>query len=365
MRALLIAIAVIMTALIVAAVATHTKPIKELFETQKNTECPQEVNRGPDGRIHIKPGNKTFGTMSDYVDYLTDLYANGATCVAPRVRPLREPVFGVFGGQGVGAIGPNGVAIEGGDRKVLETDNTEQTSATTPINKLDDYEYTRVEQSENRARNELSAAVRNELLEGRTLDWANLPFNSEARAATADAFIAGRVEDMYREPKTGVFFKNMEGRPILPPDVEAEKAREAKILSSYQPTAITKHTVDSETERVAKLVSDIYANDPAWEPVVTRTDKNKWEVTELRPKPRKEIYADAQTVDLATATANGTTQPPPSLDIMDRLRDDPYFDKFGVGDRDNNKFWNYKDFNKWTPGLERMFAPTLDNREWY
>ena len=358
----LILVAAVALALVFVRRATTTT---ELFETQKIPTCPTEATRQPDGRIHIKPGNNTFGTMSDYVDYLTNLYANGATCVAPRVRPLREPIFGVFGGQGVGAIGPKGVAIEGGDRKVLETDDTEQTSVTTPINKLDDYEYTRVEQSENRARNEMSVAVRNELLEGRTLDWANLPFNSEARAAAADTFIAGRVEDMYREPKTGVFFKNMEGRNILPPDVEAEKAREAKILSSYQPTPLTKHTIDSETERVAKLVSDMYANDPAYEPVVTRTDKNKWEVTELRPKPRKETYADAQTIDLTNATAAGITQPPPAIDIMDRLRDDPYFDKSGVGDRDNNKFWNYKDFNKWTPGLERMFAPTLDNREWY
>jgi hypothetical protein len=56
--------------------------------------------------------------------------------------------------------------------------------------------------------------------------------------------------------------------------------------------------------------------------------------------------------------------PPPTVNIDDRNRGDPYFDKSGVGDRDNDKVWQYKDFKKWTPGLERMFAPTMDTKEW-
>ena len=50
---------------------------------------------------------------------------------------------------------------------------------------------------------------------------------------------------------------------------------------------------------------------------------------------------------------------------MNRLQDDPYFDKSGVVDKANDRFWNYKEFNKWTPGLERMFAPTVDTKDWY
>ena len=65
------------------------------------------------------------------------------------------------------------------------------------------------------------------------------------------------------------------------------------------------------------------------------------------------------------AEAEGFAQPTPTIDIDSRLRGDPYFDKSGIGDQANNRFWNYKDFNKWTPGLERMFAPTMDNRAWF
>jgi hypothetical protein len=356
----------LIVALVVLYISLRT-PAAEAFAagSPQDLVCPTEASRGPDGRIHIKPGKRSFQTMADYTGYLADLYAKGATCLAPKVRNAREPVFGVFGGQGVGTIPPAAVNLESPTRAVYDSREPEETYARTKINKLDDYEYTRIEQSERDSRNNLSTAVKNELLEGRILDWANLPFNSEARAAAEDTFIAGRVEDMYRDPKTGVFFKNMESGSIVPPDEEATRMREQKILSSYRPTELTKHTIDSKTEAVAKLVNEMYKSDPNYEPVISKVDENKWEVTELRPRPKKESYAETQTISLAMAQDKGLTVPPPQIDISDRLSDDPYFDKSGVGDRANNKFWDYKDFNKWTPGLERMFAPTMDNKDWY
>jgi len=367
MKRFLLLLGLIIVAVVVAAVLLSKNGSKEGFagSTDPNAMCPTLAKRDADGIIRVTPGDKKFGTMSEYVGYLGNLYAAGATCLAPKVENARNPVFGVFGGQGTDTIPPSAVNLEDTTRAVLDTSGAEETSVKTRVDKLDDYEYDRINQSEREGRNSISKAMKNELLEGRKLDWANLPFNSEERARQADEFIAGRMDDMYRDPKTGVFFKNMEGKTILPPDQEAEKMREAKILSAYKPTDLTQHTIDNRTAAVAKLVHDVYASDKNWEPVVTQVDKNKWEVTELRPKPRKETYEDAQVMSLAMAEEKGITQPPVQIDIMDRLQDDPYFDKRGVGDRDNNKFWNYKDFNKWTPGLERMFAPTFDNREWY
>jgi hypothetical protein len=100
---------------------------------------------------------------------------------------------------------------------------------------------------------------------------------------------------------------------------------------------------------------------------VTKTGDNKWEIKELRPKPREERWEDAQAkaTSLKKAQEDGKSIPPPSIDINDRMRGDPYFAKNGLGDSDNNRFWNYNDFNKWSPGLERMFAPTMSNDKWY
>ena len=337
----------------------------ELFEAAEIV-CPTEAKRGPDGLIHVNPGNRTFPTLSDYTSYLYDLYARGAKCLPPKVVASRDAPLGILGGLGTDTISPAGVKRETATRAVLDFNTAdEETSAKTPINKLDDYEYSRIEQSERPSRNELSGEVKSALMEQHNLDWANLPFNSEARAASEDTFVAGRMDNMYKDPKTGVFFKNMEGSDILPPDEEATKQREARILASYRPTDLTEHKVDRETESVAKLVNQMYAGDKHWQPVVSRTGENKWEVTELIPKARKETWEDAQAMTVALATEKGFVTPKPEVNVINRLQDDPYFDKSGVADNANNRFWNYKDFNKWTPGLERMFAPTMDERKWY
>ena len=314
----------------------------------------------------MNPGGRSFPTLSDYTSYLSDLYARGAKCIPPKVIAAREAPLGILGGLGTDTIPPSDVKRETATRAVLDFNTSdEQTSAKTPINKLDDYEYTRVEQSERPSRNELSGEVKSALIEQHNLDWANLPFNAEARAASEDEFVAGRESEMWKDPKTGVFFKNMQGGDVLPPDEEATKQREARILASYRPTDLTEHKVDKETEAVAKLVNQMYAGDKHWQPVVSKTGENKWEVSELIPKARKETWEDSQAMTIALATEKGLHVPKPELNIMNRLQDDPYFDKSGVADTANNRFWNYKDFNKWTPGLERMFAPTMDNRQWY
>ena len=344
---------------IALVVLTSKLQLKEMFETQTASVCPISAQRDPDGRIRVQPGDKVFPTISDYVNYLSGLYAGGAKCIPPAVKPNRSPVEGILGGLGNGVESPAGVAMKSATNAPVE-----MTSAKTPINKLDDYEYSRVFEVERGSRNALEQSVKNQLLENRVLDWANLPFNAEDRAKEEDEFIAGRMESGYRDPKTGVFFKTMEGASVVPPDVEAAKLREQKILAAYRPTEISKHVVDNETEAVAKLVMKAYESDPRWEPVVSKVGENKWEVTELRPKPRKERYAD-ETVAASMADADKLLLPAPSLQIDDRMRDDPYFDKSGVIDNDNKRVWNYDDFRKWTPGLERMFAPTADNKAWY
>ena len=334
----------------------------------KNSKCPKEAWRGPDGRIHIKPGTQTFATLSDYVGYLGDLYTKGATCVPPKVRPLRDedrtPLPGIFGGLGVGAESPDQVARQGASREVLNTEGPEMTSAKTPINKLDDYEYTRVFQENSQRRNPLSTETTNQLMNENILDWAKLPFISESREKQEDEFVAGRMESGFREPKSGIFFDILEGKGVEPPDVEAAKLREQKILATYRPTDVSTHIVDSETEAVGKLVHKVYENDPNWEPVVVKTGENQYQVSELRPKARKERYEDDSTMSLAMAETRGVYKPEPKIDIADRMSSDPFFEG-GVADKENDRFWQYKDFTKWTPGLERMFAPTVDKRNWY
>lgn len=343
-----------------------SKPVTKTSITESFTDvCPTSATRTNDGRIVINPGNKSFATLSDYVAYLSGLYNNGSKCIPPRVSMHNEPTTGIFGGLGNGQNTPDSSNRESATRSVLDTSLSEESSANTPINKLDDYEYSRVNESERSNLNAIEQNSKNQLLKSRILDWANLPFNSEERSKKEDEFIAGRMESAYRDPKSGVYFNTMEGKTLEPPDVDAARLREQKLLASYRPTDVGTHIIDSETEAVGRLVHEEYGSDPNWEPVVSKVGENRWEVTELRPKPRKEQYADSETISLATAEQNGMTQPRATININDNMRNDPFFDKGGLGDRDNNKFWNYQEFNKWTPELERMFAPTADTKKWY
>jgi hypothetical protein len=199
------------------------------------------------------------------------------------------------------------------------------------------------------------------------LDWANLPWNSDEKAKEEEAFISGRMEDGMRDPKTGVFFRNMEGADVGPPDEAATAAREAKILSAYIPTDISKHVVDSEMERVAQVVNQAYASDPDWEPVVEKRGEHQYAVTELRPRAKKERWEN-ETPTVQEAKDQGIltgTSFAPDMKIDGGRSDDPYFDKAGVVDNANDRVWKYQDFNKWTPGLERMFAPTNETQAWY
>jgi hypothetical protein len=356
----IIAMIVIATIMLIV-LAIHTRK-PEAFTNQSEPACPTSAERGPDGYIYVNPGNKKFKTLVEYTSYLKELYANGATCIPPKVSANKEPVFGVLGGLGNGEEPPEATNQMSATRTVLETNLYGESNGQvgTRINKLDDYEYTRVFESERDNRNTISEDDKNDLLNKRTTDWSILPFNSEERAKQEDTFIAGRMESAYREPKTGILFDTMSGSSVQPPDVEAARLREQKLLASYRPTDISRHTVDNDTEAVARLVMATYGNDPNWEPVVEQTGANMWQVTELRPKPRKEQYES----DVALAESTKLQLPRPSIDIDDRIQNDPYFDK-RAPTANPSKFWNYNDFREWTPGLERMFAPTADTKAWY
>lgn len=341
-------------------------------------QCPQSAIRGPDGSIQVMPGGQTFFTLSDYVTFLSGLYSNGSKCIPPQVEDQRAPIFGVLGGLGVSAPGPGDVANETATRTVLDTaaNPGNQLNPQNPVEELDDYEYNRVFELEDMARNKITNEQNNELMNEHTFDWANLPFNSADRAQKEDTFVAGRMESGFPDPKTGVLFNDVSGKNMMPPDKEAEYLREQKILAAYKPTDISRHSVDSETEQVAKLVNKMYENDRNWAPVVTKTDEGQYAVTELRPKSRREKWDDAQTVTIATTMGMGKgkgkgnnsngLEPTATLEINDRIHNDPFFDKGGIMPEDAKKrVWDYSQFKEWTPDLERMFAPTARNKAWY
>jgi hypothetical protein len=150
------------------------------------------------------------------------------------------------------------------------------------------------------------------------------------------------------------------GDGMTPPDVYEREIKERSILNTYKPSQVEKPTEEQELSTVGKLVRKLFANDKEYIPVVEKVGDNKYEINEYIPKNEKRNEPTHTTLE--TAVADGLI---PNVQIFDSNRTDPYFYKTGVADKDNNAFWKYQDFQKWTPGLERMFAPTFDQKDWY
>jgi len=338
----------------------------ETFASEQAPGCFTEAKRGSDGKIHVQPGDQTFQDLSEYTSALVDQYSLGKLCIPPQVKEFRSPVEGVLGGLGTNTIGPNGVNQQNATRVVTESD-VDRPWDTTPINSVDDYDRTQVYENERNSRHgAMSTAVINDLSNKYKMDWAQLPFNSEAKAAQEDAFVAGRLDNVYREPKSGTFFKNMMGDGLFPPNTDEREQNERRMLNSYKAPQVAKNEEEEETSMIGRLVKKLFASDKDYEPVVEKSGANKWDITELRPKARTEQWADADNgTSIDSAVRAGWVPPNPSMQIFDHGTNDPAFYRAGVADNDNGRFWNYKDFNKFTPGLERMFAPTLTTREWY
>jgi len=338
----------------------------EDFTSDQVPGCFTDATRGSDGKIHVLPGDKTFENLSEYVSALADQYSTGKLCIPPQVKEYRSPVEGVLGGLGVGAIGPSGVNQQNATRVVTESD-VDRPWDTTPINSVDDYDRTNVYENERNSRHgAMSTAVINDLTNKYKTDWSQLPFNSEAKAAQEDVFVAGRLDNVYREAKSGVFFKNMMGDGLFPPNTDEREQNERRMLNSYKPPEVAKNVEEEETSMIGKLVKKLFGSNKEYEPVVEKTADNNWAITELRPTPRKETWADADNgTSIDEAVQRGWIPPQASMQIFDHGTSDPYFAKQGVADYDNNRVFNYRDFNKFTPNLERQFAPSLPTRDWY
>jgi len=251
-------------------------------------------------------------------------------------------------------------------REILERDEgdkEEQMWAKTPINKVDDYEFSRIFGNERNGRMEIPQQDFNIILNQRQFDWPDKPLSSDERRSK------------YRGLKEG-FTAAGDLKSIVMNEPTAEEiAREA--VSRYGERSHNKGHKDSkdsddddadischvsrEAREVAAMVAKAYEHDPAFEPVVTKVGANQWEVNELKPR-RSHEYSNPVEERVVDTTND-------AVDIKFRYREnkivddaiDPYFpDTWATPERQS------KDpFYGPVPNMERMFGPTFDHKEWY
>jgi hypothetical protein len=242
------------------------------------------------------------------------------------------------------------VPIEGGW-------GSEQTYATTPIYKVDDYEFSRVFGYERAGHMDIPPQDFNLILEKRAFDWADRPISSDERKAK----YAGLKEGF---TASGELKSERLTRERLNPG--SRSADTAEAVARYGSGAEVDEAVSREAREVANMVAKTYESDPDWEPVITRVGANHWEVTELKPRHRRIV--DATVDDSVVNTAND------AVDIeyryptneVNREAIDPFFTGLGsLSFEVESKGRSSDPFYGPVPGMERMMGPTFDHKRWY
>jgi hypothetical protein len=302
--------------------------------------CPTELHRREDGKLVLKPDGQVFGDMNSFQQWWAANFV--ATCPLPRLTGAREV-------------------------SVLVTDQPsslgEETYAKTPINKVDDYEFSRIFGYERGGVMVEPRENYNRILLGRQTDWVDKPLSSDERRdkykGLKEGFSADGVLTSVKLDSAPLMRSSAEGTltsVTLGDRTKEAAARYGERRSGGDPDVQCK--IDREARDVARMVADAYADDPAWEPVVTKVGPHHWEVNELKPRARRGAPGPAVEEQIVDTTND-------AVDVRFHYREkaitdaalDPYFSGYPSPTPDP--------YQGTVPGMERMFGPTLDHKKWY
>lgn len=250
-------------------------------------------------------------------------------------------------------------AISVGSTEEVDLTPVEVPYAQQPINNLDEYEVNAVYQNE--SDQAMSRALRDKLMSQRPMDWAGLPPSSSA-------FQAGLQESFQNAqptvPDDAKPYQNIGGDLMQPPDMSEMEKKERQILQTYKP--MFPPTPTSYDPRDAdELIKQIYDLKGLIPNVKHKDGTNVYEIVGVRKKDEKVMFEDeAEVSDEPNENAmESAINPPQAVTDMNNSKD-PFFDSGSqaVDMKSRTKKWNY---TSWTPGLERMFAPTEPQQQWY
>lgn len=247
------------------------------------------------------------------------------------------------------------------DKKLAESQDSFPYS-TDPIKSVDDYEYTAVFQGE--GDKALTKEKRDVLMSAYPMDWSTQPPSSELFQQGLAAF-----KEQFENPapqakiNKGSPFREVDGSNMTPPDSSAEEAKEREILATYvpkKPGELTTYDAADAQELITRIYSakGLVAD-------TKKTGDNVFTVVGTRKvnepvvyEPEEEKLAPTSSGAVA-AVGENTIDVPTSVEQIQSV--DPFFETTARDKSRDNKW----DYTSWTPGLERMFAPTQPKEKWY
>jgi hypothetical protein len=255
-------------------------------------------------------------------------------------------------------------AFESKEKRFLG-DGTPNTKATLPelpytmkaIDKLDEYEISDV--YNNRGSKEASKKQISDAMTRYPMDWPS-------RGPDSQSFQEGQAKfknEMKNAPAPATnFYREVDGSDMKMPDTYEIDDEERKILQTYQPES-SKGLLQYSVDDVKGLLHKLY-DKKGLIPVVKKSKQgeNIWEIVEVKEKNPKIVWEDevAQNAEREIMEQRGEEVievPYTASDVNAGL--DPFFQK-----RNSVRDGKY-DYTQWTPGLERMFAPTYPLKSWF
>ena len=143
---------------------------------------------------------------------------------------------------------------------------------------------------------------------------------------------------------------------VAPPDTLTAEQQERSLLKPYEPKKagdLITYNVDDAMEVIKKIydkkgeIAD-----------VKKRENNVYEIVGSRRKDEKIVYDDTDT-ESAPVSTNANIKVPTAVNDLSADRD-PFYEM-----KDRNTRQEKWDYRQWTPGLERMFAPTEPRANWY
>ena len=243
--------------------------------------------------------------------------------------------------------------------RVLMEYTTKDPVAREAVRSLDDYEMNLVYQNE--SDRELSTALKNKLMSQRPMEWAGLPPSSSQ-------FQAGLRESFQNAtptvPDNAQPFQNIDGGSMVPPNSDEVEMEERKVLQTYKPAKASELGSYSAEEDPEKMIQKLYAVKGLVPTVMHKEGTNVYEIVGVRRKDEKVVYEDEE-APASVAPVQGAGEATimvPATAYDTAAAKDPFYDTTNGAGKARIGKWDYQ---AWTPGLERMFAPTNQKQDWY
>jgi hypothetical protein len=256
--------------------------------------------------------------------YLVETYGN-VIMEDDSARPYdTRPIMSVTDYDDTGDSTPNPLPYDDPVRKALEMDII----------------------AANRA--EKSSAIRRNRLNAIQYKTSRLPPDSQVRVQDEVNWVA--------TPAVLEGFSTIEATAFNPPDKDAIESKERQFLATYVP----KTSADLNTysiEDADTLIKKIYKERKQVPSYRKREEDGVYEVYEVKDENPVIVWED----EVASATTVGMPHNEVKVPVIPDQSTliDPYFEPMGRGKL------NRADYTVFTPGLERMFAPTNPTTNWY